>query len=80
MEFIHIPASRFLMEAVNILGHDCGQFSCRFQLGQLPVRGIRLNLRDEHFILVEAVEFVRIPHEKGVADDRFRRIPVLLVI
>ena len=50
------------------------------QLGQLPMRRVRLRVQRQHLILVKPVELLRLPYKKSMADDRLRRILILHMI
>ena len=80
MEFVNCFASGKLVKSVNILGNDCQKFSRFFEFGKLFVRRIRFDVRNQHLILVEPIEFLRVMHKERMADDLFRRILILHVV
>ena len=66
MQFKNLFASRFLMQAVDILcdnGYDMPLF---LPFGKLIVCGIRGNVRNEHLFAVEFVKFFGMRKEKIV--------------
>ena len=41
---------------------------------------VRLRVRKQHLVPVESVKFLRLSHIEGMAQDRLRRIIILLVV
>ena len=73
-------AARSLMETVDVLGNDGAQDAVALPPGELEVRLIGFCGQADHLVAVEAVEFLGLLHEKGMAEDLFGRIIVLLMV
>ena len=80
VQFQDILTARFLVQAVDVLGDDGFQFAGFFQFGQLDVGHVGLGVEGQHLVAVETVEFFRVVHEEGVAEDRFGRVFIVLVV
>ena len=76
----HLPASRHLVEAVNVLGNDRLKLPPLLQPGQGLVGLVWDSIGKQHPVLIKSVEFLRIPHIKAMAYDGLRRVLILLVI
>lgn len=80
VQFENIFASRHLMQAVDVLRDYSFQFSCRFKLGELQMRGVRLRVFDDEFFAIKSVKFRGIRVEKRAAYYDFgREFPLLAV-
>ena len=73
-------AARIGVQTVDILGNNAGKLSLFLQLCQSVMGPIRLNAGHKNLRPVKPVKLLRLPHEKGVAEDRLRRIVILLII
>ena len=80
MKFQHLFAPRRLVQPVDILGNDRFQLPFLFPLRQLIMRLIGRSFKTNQFIPVKPVEFFRFIPIKGMAQYRFRRIIIFLVI
>ena len=80
MQLQHIFAARGLMQAVDVLRDDSRQLSFRLQMRQGFMRRIRARVGREHFLPVKCKELLRALHEKGMADNCFRRITPFLSV
>ena len=69
-----------LMETVDVLGDDGGQFACRLQFSQLFVGGIGLHPGKQHLFLIKLVKLPSMGHEKAVTQDGFGGIFPLLIV
>ena len=80
MKFVDTLAARRLMQPVNVLRDHSGQLAVLLPLRQLFVSCVGFGGQNQHFIPVETVKLFRIPVEKGVGKDLFRRIIILLIV
>ena len=80
VQFQDVLAARFLVQAVDVLGDDGFQFARFFQFGQFDVGHVRLSVEGQHLVAVEAVEFFRVIHKERMAEDRFGRVFIVLVV
>ena len=68
------------MKSVNILGNDCLQLALLLPLCQLPVCRIGLGRETKHLILIKTEELFRLLPVKGMTQNGFRRVIILLMI
>ena len=80
VKFQYPLTPRLLVESINILCDHRLQLAVFFQLGQLLVSRIGLGVGPQHLVPVKAVKFFRPGIKKAAAEDRLRRIIILLVI
>ena len=80
VQFQDVLAARFLVQAVDVLGDDGFQFARFFQFGQFDMGHVGLGVEGQHLVAVEAVKFFRVVHEEGMAEDRFGRVFIVLVV
>ena len=80
VEFQHFFASRHLMKSINILRNYRLQFSLSFPFRKLPMGCIGLRPRSNQFIAVKFIKFFGIAYKKGVTENGFGRILVLLMV
>ena len=80
MQLHHLPAPRLLVQPIDVLSDHRLQFPGLFQFGQFDMGGVGLRVQRQHLIFIEAIEFLRLPDEEGMADDRLRRILVFHMI
>ena len=76
----HILAPGRLMQPVDILRDDGLQLPLALQLGKAQVRAVGLGTVHDELVPMKFVVFLRMRHEKRVAQDRLGRIVILLVI
>ena len=75
-----ILAARRLMQPVDILRNDGLELSLALQLGKAQMRTVGLGAVHDELVPMEFIVFLRMRHEKRVAQDRLGRIVILLVI
>ena len=80
MQFQHFFAAGQLVQAVDVLGDDRFQLSGLLQLRQLEVGRVGPGRRENHFFLVEIIKLGGVAAIKRMAQHRFRRILILLVV
>ena len=81
MKLQHLAAASPLVQAVDVLGHNCRQMPCLLQRRQKAVGAVGLHIQTaENFLPVKIIEGLRIPVKKTTAQDLFRRIGILLVV
>lgn len=80
VQFEDVFAAGLLMEAVDVLRDDGFQLACFFQFGQFYMGGVGLGVQAKHLVAVKPVKFFGLADVKGMAQDRFRRILIFLVI
>ena len=78
VQFEHVLAARFLMEAVDVLRHHGGQRARLLEFGQLAMRAVRLRVERQHAVAVEVEERAGVGVEEAAADHLLGRIGVLL--
>lgn len=80
VQFEDVFAAGLLMEAVDILRDDSFQLAGLFQFGQFPMGGVGLRIQAEHLVAVKPVKLFRLADVKRMAQDRFRRVLIFLII
>ena len=80
MQFKDVFRAGLLMKPVDVLRHDGKEFALPLPLRQFLVRGVGANVGDEHLLPIKAEKLLRVLIEKRIAEDRFRRICVLLPV
>ena len=80
MQLQHCSAAGLLVQSVNVLGDHRAQPSRLLQFRQFQVRGIGLGIQGSVSGPVKTVKFLGMGQKKAVAEDRFRRRIILLVI
>ena len=80
VQFVDFFASSFLVQTVDILGYDGGEFARFFEFCEFYVRYVRFCVFDYQFFAVESVEFFRVGVKKTAGNDCFRRIFPLLAV
>ena len=80
MKLQHLMTARHLMKIINILRDHSLKPARLLKLCQLKMRCIRLCSITEHLVTVKLIKFFRMTHKKRVAQNRFRRIIILLMI
>ena len=68
------------MQTVYILRHNRSKLTLAFKLCKFEVRRIRFSVRAQHFCAVESIKFLRLFHEKAVAENSLGRIIPLLIV
>ena len=80
VKFQHHLAACHLMQSVDILRYDRLHFSRLFQLCKFTMRLVGFCCRDNHLFTVKIKKLPGMSGEKRMAQHRFRRILVLLVV
>ena len=80
VELQHGFAAGLLMQPVDVLGDDGGEFTGFFKLGEEEMCRVGLCLQGEHLVAVEAVKLLRVLAEEGGGQDGLRGIGVTLVV
>ena len=80
MQFHNFPATRLLVQTIDVLGDDSFKFAHFFKICQGSVGRIWLRIFKDHFIPVKTIKFLRILYKKAMAENRLRRKIIFLVI
>lgn len=68
------------MQSVDVLRDHRLKPARPLQLGQLAVGGVGLSVQAEHFFPVELKKALWVGHKIGVAQNRLRRLVIVLVV
>ena len=79
VQFEHVSASRFLVQAIDILRDNRRHPARPFHLGQPDMHDVRLCVRIKHVLFIKIVENIRMQAEKRVAEQHFRRQAVIFL-
>ena len=77
MQLKYVPASRLLVQPVDILRDECRQFARLLHLRQTPMDDIGLGLRINHVFTIKIIENIRMQKEKRMAEQHFSRQPII---